>query len=305
MSIKVECDSCHQQFKAQDKLAGKRVKCPKCGCVIQVAQATPPEEDDGMFALAGESPAPSGTEPCPGCGRLLKPETAVCVECGFDLRKGQFLQKENEAALPTCTRCGRNLSQQDREIAGDRKICRKCRAEDIELSSVAENDVTRLVAWVPGGAATHAGCGLVALIFAIVAFAALPAAQRANGTQGEPVFGHFVVLSALVTGLALLGSAGRKLRARHLAGHTPEELSKKTVRNTTFFIKGFAGMLVVSGLMVGVAVLVDRTGSASLSSRFIIALVLGVLFCGGGALLWWRANPLTRSMERRTRAKRG
>lgn len=39
MPVTVECESCQQRFKANDKLAGRTVKCPRCGGAIQVALA--------------------------------------------------------------------------------------------------------------------------------------------------------------------------------------------------------------------------------------------------------------------------
>ncbi len=36
MPFDVKCDGCGRQFRAPDKLAGKRVKCPQCQAVILV-----------------------------------------------------------------------------------------------------------------------------------------------------------------------------------------------------------------------------------------------------------------------------
>ncbi|MFH1920211.1 MAG: hypothetical protein ABIP48_10040 [Planctomycetota bacterium] len=56
MPIPAECGSCHKRFKANDKLAGKKVKCPQCGGVIQIAAEAPPraEEPDTVDGNGGD-----------------------------------------------------------------------------------------------------------------------------------------------------------------------------------------------------------------------------------------------------------
>ncbi|MBC8116611.1 MAG: hypothetical protein H7062_19635 [Candidatus Saccharimonas sp.] len=49
MSIRASCDSCGKQLKVRDEAAGKRVKCPDCGSVVQI-----PEPDDVMDAEAAD-----------------------------------------------------------------------------------------------------------------------------------------------------------------------------------------------------------------------------------------------------------
>lgn len=88
MSIKVSCDSCGKQLKVRDEAAGKRVKCPDCGSVVQI-----PEPDDVMDAetaddnpFAGDDVSSEGAEynrkPCPACGEMIVKTAGKCRYCG-------------------------------------------------------------------------------------------------------------------------------------------------------------------------------------------------------------------------------
>src|SRR2546428_11367635 len=50
MPIPVSCQ-CGQSFRAKDDLAGKRVKCPKCGQVLQIPGAAPSASAPGMLSI--------------------------------------------------------------------------------------------------------------------------------------------------------------------------------------------------------------------------------------------------------------
>ena len=88
MSIRVSCDSCGKQLKVRDEAAGKRVKCPDCGSVVQI-----PEPDDVLDAeaaddnpFAGEDISSDGAtenrKPCPACGEMIVKTAAKCRFCG-------------------------------------------------------------------------------------------------------------------------------------------------------------------------------------------------------------------------------
>ena len=91
MPIPVVCQ-CGAKFQAKDALAGKRVKCPKCGNPLaiprpQVAAAAPLED------LLDEVGVEESVVPrCPECKAELKPGVVLCVECGFDLKTGKKLK---------------------------------------------------------------------------------------------------------------------------------------------------------------------------------------------------------------------
>lgn len=62
----IQCGKCQKQFKAQESLAGKRVKCPQCGQVIQVPVAARPAQatssQEAQFRPEPH-PDPSGVQP--------------------------------------------------------------------------------------------------------------------------------------------------------------------------------------------------------------------------------------------------
>lgn len=97
MPIVVQCGACQKQFQAGDHLAGKTVKCPGCQTplVIPAGQASPQPSGPSMADLfddempvhhAGYGQAEMK---CPGCGVPVKPDIILCVDCGYDFRKGK------------------------------------------------------------------------------------------------------------------------------------------------------------------------------------------------------------------------
>lgn len=107
MPIAAECGACHKRFKAPDKLAGKRVKCPQCGGVIQVpAPQAPVVEKPAAASLLDEEQVPKSAAPaaaaaaapaaaqCPSCGAPLAAKAVLCVSCGHDLRTGQKVESK-------------------------------------------------------------------------------------------------------------------------------------------------------------------------------------------------------------------
>ena len=51
MAITARCGSCANEFTANDKLAGKRVKCPRCGGAISIPAPQPAESPGSMAGL--------------------------------------------------------------------------------------------------------------------------------------------------------------------------------------------------------------------------------------------------------------
>jgi hypothetical protein len=126
MPIKVACQ-CGQSFNARDELAGKTVKCPKCGGALKIpAPAKAPQS--GLVDLLEEAGLKEDAHNCPACGVEMPAEAVLCVHCGFDLRKGRRLQSrvgtvaeldEDEfAELPT--HGNPQLDRAEREIARDK-----------------------------------------------------------------------------------------------------------------------------------------------------------------------------------------
>jgi hypothetical protein len=122
--IVVAC-ACGAKFAAGVELAGKRVKCPKCGQPLTVGSAPAAKPKvaatgaqaglGGVAAPVAESVAPglggdfglaslldeagvkqraSGENACPSCGEFLAPEAVLCIHCGFDRKAGKKLTTE-------------------------------------------------------------------------------------------------------------------------------------------------------------------------------------------------------------------
>src|SRR5688572_22394864 len=107
MTIKVAC-RCRAQLKVKDELAGRRVKCPKCGEVlivprpepvptakaIAISAATPPAQVES-HVVAPEPTPPAKKQACPSCQAALPPDAVLCVQCGFHLLQGKRLTTAN------------------------------------------------------------------------------------------------------------------------------------------------------------------------------------------------------------------
>ncbi len=104
MAITVSC-SCGASFKAKDHLAGKRVKCPKCQGVIDVPAARPTvsqvagsssssaSANNPLLDLLDEAGVKSvQTGPkCPACAEAMAPTAVICVNCGYNVATGEYL----------------------------------------------------------------------------------------------------------------------------------------------------------------------------------------------------------------------
>jgi hypothetical protein len=109
MPIRVKC-RCQQQFDARDDLAGKTVRCPKCGSPITIPspaaaagaarQAAPavPSMADLLDEVGVKPRVATG---CPGCGAAYPPDAVLCVECGFNFRTGRRLETKVVSTGPT------------------------------------------------------------------------------------------------------------------------------------------------------------------------------------------------------------
>ncbi|MCO6458307.1 MAG: hypothetical protein J5I93_23620 [Pirellulaceae bacterium] len=114
MPIAVACQ-CGQRFQARDELAGKAVKCPKCGQPLripdprhagaaagaparQAAPQAPAGPLDDLFDEVGLQAAPSGRR-CMQCGSAMPANAILCVQCGFNYQTGERVQSAGDLAL--------------------------------------------------------------------------------------------------------------------------------------------------------------------------------------------------------------
>jgi Trypsin-like peptidase domain len=110
-SIIVACD-CGARVKMPPSVAGKKVRCPKCGGVLSVPEAaaepSPPASSAALKSFGAEAPkvpkaempkaAPPSTKSCLYCGEQILASAKKCKHCG------EFIEDEEVAgspALPT------------------------------------------------------------------------------------------------------------------------------------------------------------------------------------------------------------
>lgn len=77
MAIRISCDSCGATIKADDKHAGKRVRCPKCQEILTIPAASTPEgEDDGESDFFEDTRAAAPPPPPPAPKSTFRPATS-------------------------------------------------------------------------------------------------------------------------------------------------------------------------------------------------------------------------------------
>ncbi len=134
MAIKATCSSCNSTFNAKDTLAGRRVKCPKCGDKMTVPEKKAVKARTGrkvnptagsfdvMDELLKEANVKSVARGnvCDDCGAELPLGAVICVECGFNTETGSRLRtdmydEENESDAGE-TAAQRMLRQAEKDI---------------------------------------------------------------------------------------------------------------------------------------------------------------------------------------------
>lgn len=91
MPIKATC-RCGQSFAAKDELAGRTVKCPKCGqgLVVPAPTSAPSQSPTSSIAdLLDEAGVATQSGPrCPRCENPILPNAVLCTKCGLNLQTG-------------------------------------------------------------------------------------------------------------------------------------------------------------------------------------------------------------------------
>ncbi len=109
MAIKAKCEKCAARFQAKDELAGKRVKCPKCGEPMRISDAP---------AVAAQAAANAGVRSAPAANPAAtrRPPANFAGAAGFSARRDNpLLDLLDEAGVesmpsgPLCTHCGAEM----------------------------------------------------------------------------------------------------------------------------------------------------------------------------------------------------
>jgi hypothetical protein len=86
------CDACGKQYPWKPELAGKKAKC-KCGALLNIPAQ--PQAARAPARVAVAVPVDESQEyRCPACKNELNPGTAVCINCGYDLRTGEYVNTQ-------------------------------------------------------------------------------------------------------------------------------------------------------------------------------------------------------------------
>jgi len=101
---------CGFSFSAKDGLAGKKVKCPRCQGVLQIPEKTAVtavavaggnQVNKKLLDLlddVGVKETPKGPI-CAACGSEMDPSAVICIDCGYNVATGQYLETYTDEDL--------------------------------------------------------------------------------------------------------------------------------------------------------------------------------------------------------------
>ena len=88
MSIAITC-RCKTRLQVEEDMAGRLVKCPKCGENLMVPRPEPASAassgEDDEYSLAPVPELPAQKPSCPACSAELPAGAVLCVQCGYHL----------------------------------------------------------------------------------------------------------------------------------------------------------------------------------------------------------------------------
>lgn len=96
MNIAIRCGSCQATLKAPDKLAGKKVKCPKCGQAIAVPAGAVPAGAEAIVAASPRSPKPQPAPARPAAADKSAPSVRLPLLSFDELKVPSRLRRSIE-----------------------------------------------------------------------------------------------------------------------------------------------------------------------------------------------------------------
>lgn len=93
--IRVTCPCCGAAIRAEERLAGQTIRCPKCLSIARVQ----PKRPEGLAQLVEPNYAPQPRDDdqpketdCPKCGNHLAVGELLCKQCGYHIKLEAFFE---------------------------------------------------------------------------------------------------------------------------------------------------------------------------------------------------------------------
>ena len=192
MPIKVQCEHCHATLTVNDKMAGKRGKCPKCAGIITIPAGKKDEYGlaagvssasasagsggwgkgnvrsplDDLLDEAGVQAASTGPT-CPACHADVRPDAVICVECGYNFAVGRQMRTQ-VGFDPEAESAG--MSEHDKLMAkAEREIeVAPITVEEGGHGDGAESFLIAIAMLIVGAVMLAAGIGIVYLMDKVI-----------------------------------------------------------------------------------------------------------------------------------------
>lgn len=117
MPTTMKCPGCQTALRLRDDMAGKKIKCPRCGKIVAVPaeEIVELEEVSEGDKITAELPRPgkarpsaARTQPCPECGEPVALTARTCRHCQANLDDDEEEEEDapRRSKYKPCPRCG-------------------------------------------------------------------------------------------------------------------------------------------------------------------------------------------------------